>query len=196
LNTERYISSRILRKGEYKHTISRPIVKIGIGGIALGVAVMILTVAVVTGFQDEIIRKITGFTTHLQITAYDLNQSYEPNPIRLGDSLEQAILHSGNVEYLQPYATKNGIIKTKTDNEGILLKGVDPSYRWEFIRSHLKEGRLPVLSDTAVSKEILISEDLARQLRLKLNQKIFVYFITKKKTVDTTGATTAMVSYE
>ena len=81
MNFPRYIAKRIIKTGQEKNNISSPIVKIGITGIALGVAVMIMTMAVVTGFQKQIIEKITTFTSHLQINDYDPNQSLEPNPI-------------------------------------------------------------------------------------------------------------------
>jgi lipoprotein-releasing system permease protein len=124
MNFSRYIATRILNKGQEKNNISSPIVKIGIIGIALGVAVMIITMAVVTGFQQQIIHKITTFTAHLQINDYDPNQSLEPNPIAFDSQMLQNLKDNSNIKHIQSFATKNGILKTKTENEGVILKGV------------------------------------------------------------------------
>src|ERR1700752_3175086 len=110
--------------------MSAPIVKIGITGIALGIAVMIITMAVVTGFQQQIINKITTFTSHLQINDYDENNSLEPNPITLESKTLHDISSLSNVNHLQAFATKNGILKTKTENEGVVLKGISSDYDW------------------------------------------------------------------
>lgn len=81
MNFSNYIAKRILSKNNVKNNMSSPIVSIGITGIALGVTVMIITMAVVTGFQKQITDKITTFTTHAQITDYNHSSSLEPNPI-------------------------------------------------------------------------------------------------------------------
>ncbi|MES2513840.1 MAG: ABC transporter permease [Bacteroidota bacterium] len=196
VNFSRYIATRILRKGQEKNNISSPIVKIGITGIALGVAVMIITMAVVTGFQQQIIYKITTFTSHLQINDYDLNQSLEPNPISLDNQSLQKITANPNVKHIQAFATKNGILKTKTENEGVILKGVNTDYDWNYLKPYLSEGSTLSLNDTAISKDIFISQTLANKLNLKLGQKLLIYFMTKKKLDDTTFNGQNYVNYE
>jgi len=176
--------------------MSSPIVKIGITGIALGVAVMIITMAVVTGFQQQIIHKITTFTSHLQINDYDENQSLEPNPISLNDTLLKTISSSPNVKHLQAFATKNGILKTKTENEGIVLKGVSSDYDWSYISPYFSEGNPLSIKNDSVSKDIVISQTLANKLNLKLNQKLLVYFMTRKKLTDTTMSGANYINYE
>lgn len=176
--------------------MSSPIVKIGVTGIALGVAVMIITMAVVTGFQQQIIHKITTFTAHLQINDYDENQSLEPNPISLDDTLLKTISSSPNVKHLQAFATKNGILKTKTENEGIVLKGVSSDYDWSYITPYFSEGNPLHIKKDSVSKDIVISQTLANKLNLKLNQKLLVYFMTKKKLTDTTMNGQNYINYE
>ena len=111
MNFSRYIAKRILNTGQEKSNISSPIVKIGITGISLGVAVMIITMAVVTGFQKQIIEKITTFTSHLQINDYDSNQSLEPNPITFEKDLLIKLRKANNVKHIQAFATKNGIFQ-------------------------------------------------------------------------------------
>ena len=186
MNFSHYISKRILNKGEAKNNISSPIVRIGITGIALGVAVMIITMAVVTGFQQQIINKITTFTAHLQINDYEQNQSLEPNPITFDKQLLKTITESENVKHIQAFATKNGILKTKTENEGIVLKGVSSDYDWSYLQPYLAQGKVLSVNKDSVSKDIFISQTLADKLHLKLNQKLLVYFMTKKKLEDTT----------
>lgn len=176
--------------------MSSPIVKIGTTGVALGVAVMIITMAVITGFQQQITGKITTFTAHLKISDYNENTSQEPNPIVVDPQVLASIRHHPNVAHLQAFATKNGILKTKTENEGIVLKGVDAGYDWDFLSPYLKAGKLPQISDTAVSKDILISKTMADKLGLKLGQKLLVYFMSRKKLADTTFSGQNYIEYE
>lgn len=196
MNFSRYIASRILNQGQQKNNISSPIVKIGIIGIALGVAVMIITMAVVTGFQQQIIQKITTFTSHLQINDYDPNQSLEPNPITFDKTLLEQIKATPNVKHIQSFATKNGILKTKTENEGIVLKGISSDYDWSYLSPYITEGSVLSVTNDSVSKDIFISQTLANKLHIKLNQKLLVYFMTKKKLVDTTFNGQNYIDYE
>lgn len=176
--------------------MSSPIVKIGTTGIALGVAVMIITMAVITGFQQQITKKITTFTAHLRINEYDENQSQEPSPIIIGKPILKSIEAVSNVGHIQPFATKNGILKTKTENEGIILKGVSSSYDWSYLKPYLLKGSLPAINDSAVSKDIFISQAIATKLNLQLNQKLLVYFMSKKKLTDTTLSGQNYIEYE
>lgn len=196
MNFSRYIASRILNQGRQKNNISSPIVNIGIIGIALGVAVMIITMAVVTGFQQQIIQKITTFTSHLQINDYDPNQSLEPNPITFDQALLEQIKAAPNVKHIQSFATKNGILKTKTESEGIVLKGISSDYDWSYIKPYVTEGSVLAVTDDSITKDIFISQTLATKLRIKLNQKLLVYFMTKKKLVDTTFNGKNYIEYE
>lgn len=176
--------------------MSSPIVTIGTIGISLGVAVMIITMAVITGFQQQITRKITTFTAHLKISDYNENPSQEPNPIVVNDAVLQSVVQHPNVAHIQSFATKNGILKTKTENEGIVLKGVDGNYDWSYLKPYLSEGSLPQINDSAVSKDIFISKAIADKLGLKLNQKLLVYFMSRKKLTDTTFSGQNYIEYE
>jgi lipoprotein-releasing system permease protein len=196
MNFSNFIAKRILNKGQEKKTISSPIVKIGIIGIALGVAVMIITMAVVTGFQQQIVNKITTFSSHLQINDFNQNQSLEPNPITFSNQLLEKIRTTDNVKQTQAFATKNGILKTKTDNEGIILKGISYDYDWNNLKPYLSQGDLLHIKKDSINKDILISQTLANKLHLKLNQKLLIYFMTKKKLVDTTFNGQNQIDYE
>jgi len=185
LNIERFIAKRIISGAETGNQLSRPIVRISVLGIALGIAVMILSVAVVTGFQKEVRNKLIGFDSHIRITNYDNNVSDEPLPISSNQDFLKHLKANSDIKHIQQFATKSGIIKTKIDNEAVLLKGVGKDYDWSFINSNLKEGKSFVVSDTGVSRNIVVSKHLADKLTLKLNDKMVVYFLTKK--VDSTS---------
>jgi lipoprotein-releasing system permease protein len=185
LNIERFIAKRIISGAETGNQLSRPIVRISVLGIALGIAVMILSVAVVTGFQEEVRNKLIGFDSHIRITNYDNNVSDEPLPISSNQDFLKHLKTNPDIKHIQQFATKSGIIKTKIDNEAVLLKGIGKDYDWSFINSNLKEGKSFVVSDTGVSRNIVVSKHLADKLTLRLNDKMVVYFLTKK--VDSTS---------
>jgi lipoprotein-releasing system permease protein len=185
LNIERFLAKRIISGAETGNQLSRPIVRISVLGIALGIAVMILSVAVVTGFQEEVRNKLIGFDSHIRITNYDNNVSDEPLPISSDQDFLKHLKANSEIKHIQQFAIKSGIIKTKIDNEAVLLKGIGKDYDWSFINSNLKEGKSFVVSDTGLSRNIVVSKHLADKLTLKLNDKMVVYFLTKK--VDSTS---------
>lgn len=190
MNTERFIANRIIFGSGNNNQLSRPITKIAVLGIALGLGVMILTVGIVTGFQTEIRNKLIGFGSHIQVTNYDANMSDEPQPISQVQPFISELKKDPSFTGIQVFATKNGIIKTDKVNEGSLLKGVGADHDWNFIRENLREGRVFQVSDTGLSKDIVISRYLADKLELKLNDKMKIFFLSKKE--DSTG----LIQYE
>ena len=140
---------------------------------------MILAVAIVTGFQNEIKAKLIGFNSHIQLSNYDNNVSAEPKPISRIQPFLAALKSDPDIRHIEVYATKNGIVKTKTDNEGILLKGVSADYDWSFLNTNFVEGEAFLLNDT-VSKNIVISKYLSDKLNFKLNDKMIIYFIVDR----------------
>ena len=187
MNIERFIAKRIISGKGNGNQLSRPIVRISVIGIALGLTVMILTMCIVTGFQNEIRDKLIGFGSHIQITNYDNNISDEPQPISKIQPFIETVKSNANISHIQLYATKSGIIKTKTDNEGVLLKGIGSDYDWTFISQNLKEGHTFIVNDSNISRNIVISKYLADKLELKLNDKMIIYFLTKKSNGDNTA---------
>lgn len=163
------------RKGG--RNLSRSIVGIAIFGIALGLAVMIVSVAIVTGFKNEISDKVTGFGAHIQILNLDSNLSYETLPIPAGlESVESLRLVDG-VKNIQPFAIKAGIIKTGDEIHGAVLKGIDLSYNWDFINKHITQGEVLKLADSARSKQVVLSETMASLLKLGIGDRFTMYFI-------------------
>ncbi len=186
MNIEKFIADRISDPKQDKGNISKPIVKIGIIGIALGVSVMFLTVSIVLGFKKEITNRITGLTTDLVVSNININASNEPEPISLNKDTFEIIKKLPFVNYMQGTAFKNGILKTETENEGVVLKGVNKDYNFDFIKKYLVEGRLPEFKEGEAGKDVLISSSLAERLNLKVNEKMLVYFISQHEVYDST----------
>jgi lipoprotein-releasing system permease protein len=180
LSIESFIAKRIIFGQSGTNQLSRPIMRVSVLGIALGIALMILTVSVVTGFQKEIRNKLIGLGSHIMITNYDNNISDEPQPISKDQDFLADLKEIPEIKHIQSYATKSGIIKTKTDNEGVMLKGIGADYDWEFINKNMKSGKPFMVSDTGLSKSIVISQLLADKLELKVDDKMVIYFLTRK----------------
>ncbi|MCC6370173.1 MAG: ABC transporter permease [Bacteroidia bacterium] len=184
MSAERFIADRISGTGNSKGSISKPIVKIGIIGITLGVAVMLLTISIVLGFKNEITSRITGLTTHIAIGNINVNPGNEQEPISISDDSISYLKNLPWVLHIQKTAFKNGLLKTETENEGVLLKGVGEDYDFSFLNKHLVEGRLPDLKGEEASKDILISKVLAEKMNIKLNDKVLIHFISQHTIYD------------
>jgi len=176
LNLEYFIAKRIhFQQG--KKNISRPAVRIATIGIALGLAVMIIAIAVVIGFKQEIRNKTIGFGGHIQITNFDNNNTYEMNPIKVDKALIKKIISVDGVKHVQRFATKPGIIKTDTEFQGIVIKGIDTGFDWQFFKSNLVEGKIIDVSGDTPSNQVVISKYLTNLLGLKLGDSFYTYFI-------------------
>lgn len=159
--------------------VSRPSVNIATAGVAIGLAVMIIALAVTEGFKSEIRDKISGFGSHIQITDYNNNDTYETNPVRFAPELTEQIKSLDGVRSASYFCTKPGILKTDDDFKGVVLKGVDCSYDWEFFERSLTEGALPRISADSMSNEVLASAKTTREMRIAPGDKILVYFISE-----------------
>ncbi|MEJ7780913.1 MAG: FtsX-like permease family protein [Daejeonella sp.] len=161
-----------------KRTFSKLIVRIAILGIMLGLAVMILAVAIVKGFKSEIREKVRSFSGDIQVTKLDLNSSYENSPFVIEAEKLRGITSQPGIDYVQAFATKPGIINTNEEVEGVVLKGVDKSYNWDYFKKTLLEGKVIDFSDSVNSgNQILISKYTADRLNLKVGDDFLMYFI-------------------
>ncbi|NLY25186.1 MAG: ABC transporter permease [Bacteroidales bacterium] len=178
MNTELFIARRIY-KGDKKNEkrVSSPAIKIAIAGIALGLAVMLVAVCIIVGFKKEIRAKVVGFGSHIQITAFDSNTSYEQMPVSFSDTLAATLTANPAISHIQEYITKPGIIKTDEDFLGIVLKGVSERYDWDFFRKNLIEGSIIQPGDTTTGNQAIISEEIADKLHLKLGDNFTCYFV-------------------
>lgn len=183
MNTELFISRRLFFDKSNKKLLSQRIIRIALAGIALGLTVMIIAVAVVTGFKKEIRNKVIGFGSHIQIINYDSNNSYETSPISEKQPFLGEVKALPGVQFLQAYATKPGMIKTDEYIHGIVFKGVDHNYDWQFFNKNLVEGALPAINDSTRINEVLLSAQVAQLLHLKVNDRIVLYFITGDEVV-------------
>lgn len=174
---ESFIAQRIYFGRDNRGEMSPPAVRLAVAGVALGLAVMILTVAIVVGFKHEIRDKVVGFGSHIRISAFSSNTTYETPPVQLSDSLRQVLASDAEIERIEAYATKPGIFKTDDNYLGVVLKGVTPDYDWCFYRDYLVEGRLPELQDSTASNEILVSQPIASKLHLKVGDGVLAYFV-------------------
>ncbi|MGC9330668.1 MAG: ABC transporter permease [Bacteroidales bacterium] len=177
MNTELYIARRLLKGKKNKQNYSRPIVNIAVTGIAIGLIVMIIAVSVLTGFKQAIRNKVSGFGSHIQVVNYDNNSSYETQPITENQDWLGEVSRLDHVIHIQRYITKAGIIKTEAYIEGVMLKGVDTDFDWSFFEKYLIDGSIPVINDSTTSNNVLISENLARRLKLNTGDDLRMYFI-------------------
>lgn len=177
MNLELFIAKRIHFNKDGGKKATPPAIRISLISIALGLAVMILSVAIILGFKQEVRNKVIGFGSHIRITNFDNNASYETQPIAVGASLIDSLKAFPNIESVELYATKPGMIKTDSEFEGFVLKGVDSVYNWSFFEKNLKEGSLPVIGGNKSSNDVLISRYLANRLDLKTGDDFLAYFI-------------------
>jgi lipoprotein-releasing system permease protein len=157
--------------------LSRWMVHIATASVAVGVAVIIVSVAVVTGFKNEIRQKAVGFNGNITLTNYDYNASFETLPVNIEDAFLPELRALEGVAQAQVYATKGGIIRTKDIIQGAMLKGVSTDFDWRFFRSNLVDGELFPLSDTVSTNAVLLSKRLAALLHLKTGDAFEMYFI-------------------
>jgi len=179
MNTEFFISRRLFFDRSNKHFLSRRIIKIALFGIALGLSVMLISVAVVTGFKKEVRNKVIGFGSHLQVVNFDSRNSYELSPISQNQPFLKKLENIEGIKQIQIYATKPGMIKTEEYIQGIVLKGVSKNYNWNFFQSNLIEGRIPQLNDSIRVNEIILSEQVSKLLKLSLNDLAVFYFVNE-----------------
>lgn len=180
MNYEYFISRRI-RSGKGSR-FSTPIVRVSITGIALGLAVMLISVAILNGFQGQVRDKVAGFGGHIQVTGFDSNNSYETDPVALPEVHADKLRQIEGVTDVQPTCQKAGIISTDGQIEGIVFKGTGKNYNWEFLKSRLTNGRVPHNADTNAGNEVLISKKIANLLNLKTGDPLRMYFIIGNST--------------
>ena len=176
MNFERFIAGRIHTGNNSGY--SAPVVRIAYISVALGLAVMIVSVAVVVGFKHSVSRKVSGFAAPMKVVPYDRNNSYEEQPLTFTDSLIQAFRKYPGVTHVQITAQKGGVLKTEDQIQGVVLKGVGKDYDWSFLKESLTEGRLPQISGKKTSNEVLVSERLGRMLHLKTGDPVRIWFIS------------------
>ena len=173
-----FVARRIYRSKEGEKEVSKPAVLIAMWGIAIGLAVMIVAVAVVIGFKHEVRDKVVGIGSDITITNFDAQKSYETVPVVAGDSLLDALRSMEGVKHVQRYSTKPGMIMTEDNFLGMVLKGVSQEYDGTFLKEQLQEGEIPAFTDSASTNRTLVSRTIANKLNLKLGDKLYTYYIS------------------
>ena len=177
MNYELFIAKRIIASKKSKNSVSSPIIKISILAIAIGIIVMLFSVATGVGLQKKIKEKISGFNGDIQITNYDANNSkVTVIPISKNQKFYPEFKDISNVKKVQVFATKAGIIRTPNEFEGIVLKGVDQDYNWSFFNEYLVAGKIPNIGSD-LSNEVLISDKTAKRLGLNTDDSFYMFFV-------------------
>lgn len=177
MNVPYFLARRIYADNDNQKKVSRPAVRIAIIGVAVGLAVMIVSVCVVLGFKHAIRDKVVGFGSHIQVAEFSMLQQGTDSPIEVDDSVMNVLQHIEGVKHVQRFAMKQGILKTDSDFLGVAFKGVGPEFDSTFIHQHLLEGAVPKFSDKSSGNKILVSKVMADKLKLTCGSRIFAYFI-------------------
>jgi lipoprotein-releasing system permease protein len=177
LNIDLYIARRIFSAKENRNNLSHRIVNIALFGIVLGLVVLILSVAIVTGYKSEVGRKVIGFGSHLQIVNLDSNQSYETSPISQVQPFLSDLKKIEGIRHVQIFATKPGIIRTDDEIQAVVLKGIGSDFDWSFFEENKVEGSRFQVQDTVRSNQVWVSKQMADMLKLKLGDDLTMFFI-------------------
>jgi lipoprotein-releasing system permease protein len=177
MNLPLFIARRINGSEGQRREVSRPAIRIATIGVAIGLAVMIITVSVVFGFKHTIRDKVVGFGSHIQVENYMAQQLSAPVPISISDSLMKVMKQLPGIRHVERYALTQGILKTDDDFLGVAFKGVGSDYDTTFLSEHIVEGEMPKFSDGQSKYPLLISRMMADKLQLKAGEKVYAYFI-------------------
>ena len=178
MNFPFFLAHRIYSDDGDLRKVSRPAIRIATIGVAIGLAVMIITVSVVIGFKHTIRDKVVGFGSHIQVESFLASQSTTPYPVCIDDSLMRVLKDIPGVRHVGRYALTQGILKTDNDFLGVVVKGIGEDYDTHFLQSNLVEGKMPKFSSKSNSNQLVISRTMANKLHLKVNDRVFAYFIT------------------
>lgn len=180
MNLPLFIARKIYRQGGDQQEVSRPAITIATIGVAIGLAVMIITVSVISGFKHTISDKVAGFGSHIQIVNFMSQQTAIPAPICINDTLMRDIKATDGIRHAARYSMTQGILKTDDDFLGVAFKGIGSDYDMSFLKSNLLEGKMPKFSDGQSKFPLLISRIIADKLNLKVGSKVFAYFIGRE----------------
>lgn len=174
---EKFLARRLYGRDEGVKGGSRPAIIIATAGIAVGLAVMILTLAITRGFKSQIRDKVMGFSQHITVTNYHVGMGTVEDPIPFTDSTRNALLAQSLVAHVQPYVNKPCIIRTDEAFHGFMLKGIDADYDRSFLNRYMIRGGFPVSQDSLGTNWIVLSRTIADMLGLDVGSRADVYFM-------------------
>ena len=178
MNFPLYIARKIYNDQGDKRKVSRPVIRIATLGVAIGLAVMLISVSVVLGFKHTIRDKVIGFGSHITVGDFLTIQGSDQYPIEMGDSMMNVLKSIKGVDKVQRYAMKQGILKTDSDFLGVMFKGIAEEYDTTFLHNNMVEGYIPAFSSEASKQQIVISKMIADQLHLHAGNRLFAYFFS------------------
>ena len=178
MNFPLYIARKIYNDQGDKRKVSRPVIRIATLGVAIGLAVMLISVSVVLGFKHTIRDKVIGFGSHITVGDFLTIQGTDQYPIEMGDSMMNVLKSIKGVDKVQRYAMKQGILKTDSDFLGVMFKGIAEEYDTTFLHNNMVEGTIPTFSSEASKQQIVISKMIADQLHLHAGDRLFAYFFS------------------
>ena len=182
MNLSYFIAKRLATSKKYKNSVSAPIIKIAVAAVAISVIMMLVSVATGLGLQQKIRDKITSFNGHVVISNFDNNQSEVTlEPISTQQNFYPKFTEVPEVTAVHPFATKAGVVRTDKSFEGIVFKGVDKNYQWNYLQEYLIEGKLPSYIEEGMTNEVIISSYLANRLELKIGDKLQTYFLRNEE---------------
>ena len=175
MSGNKFISSRLfsLSKGNLSSTVMR----LAVTSVALAITVMLISMAVVVGFKNQIRDKVVGFVAPIHIQALDRNESYEEMPFVMSEKLQQALSGTEGIRHYQGVANKAGMIKTDEEIQGVVMKGVGSDYDWNYFRNYLMAGELPQYADGERSNDVMVSKLIADRMLLTVGDDVRVWFI-------------------
>lgn len=192
MNFPLFLAKRLFKEqSDDKKKVSRPAIRIATAGVAIGLAVMMVSVCVVLGFKHSVRNKVIGFGSQIQVADFMTLQTSESYPIQMGDSMLSVLRKVPGVRHVQRFAMKQGILKTNLDFLGVMFKGIAEEYDTTFIHQNLKSGYIPKFSGKKSSNQLLVSKIMADKLKLKVDDRIFAYFIDMNAGVKTRRFTIA-----
>ena len=177
MNLPYFLAHRIYAQNDDKRKVSRPAIRIATIGVAIGLAVMIVSVCVVLSFKHSIRDKVIGFGSHIQVAEYNALMGGDGRAVQMDDSVMSVLSHIQGVKHVQRFAYRQGILKTDDDFLGVMFKGVGPEFDSTFIHKNMVEGSIPRFSDKVSGNKLLISKSMADKLHLKTGSRLFAYFI-------------------
>lgn len=177
MNLPLFIAKRIYSDNDAQQKVSKPAIRIATAGVAVGLAVMIVSVCIVLGFKHTIRDKVIGFGSHITVANFMTVHGSEQKPIAMPDSMIKALRSVSGVKHVQRYALKQGILKTDSDFLGVAFKGISSEYDTTFIHNNMVSGNIPAFSDAESHNKIVVSKIMADMLKIKVGDKVFAYFI-------------------
>ncbi len=176
MNFEYFIAKRIA--AGRTEVYSRPVIRIAYLSIALGLAMMMISIAIVIGFKHSITNKVTGFASDISIVSFDKNESLEETPLTVKPSLLKKLSKNKEIKHIQLSAQKAGVLKTTEQIQGVILKGTGPNFDWSFLKQNLVKGSIPDYSeDSRPGRSVLISDRMANYMKLKTGDPLRVWFL-------------------